>query len=316
MDKELLLKYYRCQTSEEEERRIAEWLDASAENRADYALFRMRMDAVTMAGSTIDELYETHRRRGVRRSLRRWSVAAAAALVFGLGVSYLTATHVRREVGSTMLTFSSQDAPVRYTLSDGTSVWLNTRTSIEFPAVFTGRERTVRVTGEALFDVTHDPERPFVVCTPSCDVRVLGTQFNIRTDADGSRFEAALLRGRIEVMNRATGGRLVLEPNQTALLRDGVLVQERLADPDDYLCMADGYINLKGHTFCEVLDRIGQVFGVQIDSEGVSVGDDKFWWGKIRVQDGVDNAMKVLQNAYPVRYTYDRESNTIVVRNK
>lgn len=316
MDKEILYKYLKCETSPDEEERIAAWLEADAGNRKVMDEIRLKAETLALIAPVMDELYEKDRRPAVRfAALRRWSVAAAAVLLFGLGVSYLTATHVQRKVGGTMLSFASEDAPVRYTLSDGTSVWLNTHTRIEFPAVFVG-DRKVRIAGEALFDVAHDSAHPFVVATPACDVRVLGTQFNVRADAEGRQFETALLRGRVEVVNRATDSRLVLEPNQRAVLRDGTLVRETIADPDDYLCMAEGYINLKGHTFEEIIARIGQVFGVEIDSEGVDVGNEKFWWGKIRIRDGVDNAMKVLRNAYPIQYEYDRERNAIEISNR
>ncbi len=65
------------------------------------------------------------------------------------------------------------------TLADGTRCWLNTASSLKYPAAFTGNERRVTVTGEVYFDVAKDAKRPFIVMADNSEIRVLGTQFNV-----------------------------------------------------------------------------------------------------------------------------------------
>jgi hypothetical protein len=71
-------------------------------------------------------------------------------------------------------------------LPDGSKVWLNATSSIKFPVAFTGNSRRVELTGEAYFEVTKNPARPFKVIVPpqpgrheGAEVEVLGTHFNI-----------------------------------------------------------------------------------------------------------------------------------------
>lgn len=315
MDKELLYNYLKCLTSPQEEERIAAWLESSAENRAELDRIRRQMETLAFAAPAIDACYERDRRRNLALTLRRWCTAAAAAVILAAGASYFTARHVRTSIGGVMQTLTAQDAPMRLTLADGTSVWLNARTTLEYPAIFAGKERTVRISGEAMFDVAPDAKQPFVVETYACDVRVLGTKFNVSANESEGSFETALIRGRVEVRNRATHETVTLHPDETVMLENDRLVRSTIVDHDDYL-WTDGYINLKGHTFEELIARYSRVFDVRIELDGVRMPDTRFKWGKICVKDGVDNAMKVLQNAYPITYAFDADARTIVVRGK
>lgn len=154
-------------------------------------------------------------------------------------------------------------------------------------AVFAGRQRTVRISGEAMFDVAHDETQPFVVETYACDVRVLGTKFNVSASESEGSFETALIRGRVEIRNRTTHETVALHPDETVMLKNDRLVRSTIADPDDYL-WTDGYVNLKGHTFEELIARYRKVFDVRIELDGVRMPDTRFKWGKICVKDGVD----------------------------
>jgi len=315
MDREILYKYLRCETSASEENRIAAWLEASAENRTELNLIRRQMETLTLIAPEIDARYVKDRRRDFVSQFRRWGVAAAAALALAAGVSYLTARHVRLSIGDTIQTLTTQDAPMQLTLADGTSVWLNARTTLEYPVAFVSRERTVRISGEAMFDVKHDEKHPFVVETFACDVRVLGTKFNVLAEKEAGLFETALMQGCVEVRSQQTGERITLRPDETVRLENNRLIRSSLADRDDY-SWTSGYINLKGHTFTELIDRFRRAFDVRIELDGVHTTDTRFQWGKICVKDGIDNAMKVLQNAYPIVYEFDAENRTVTVRNK
>ena len=66
------------------------------------------------------------------------------------------------------------------TLYDGTKVWLNSGSTLKYPTKFSGKERRVILTGGAFFDVTHDPEHPFIVTSPKMTLTVKGPSFNLK----------------------------------------------------------------------------------------------------------------------------------------
>lgn len=316
MEEEILRRYLLNQTSQEEEIAVVEWLDADPEHQKIYSEVCKKIETLLWLELQVEDMH-TKRKNTVATHKRivRWVAEAAAAVLLCVGTIYLTATHVRHELTCQEQTLATENAPLRYKLTDGTTVWLNAHTTLVYPMAFTGRERTVRITGEAMFDVVHDERLPFVVETAACNIRVLGTKFNVLADAAGEVFETALLRGQVEILNRATGEQVTLAADESVTLRSGTFVRRQIAEVDDYL-WTDGFINLKGHTFDELIVKFSQVFDVKIETKDLNVPDTKFWWGKIRVRDGVDNAMKALHSAFTISYEFDRERNMITVCNK
>ena len=76
----------------------------------------------------------------------------------------------------------------------------------------------------------------------------------------------------------------------------------------------DGYINLKGHSFGELISTFGRAFAVKIDTTALPMPEGRYKWGKIRIADGIDNALKVLQNSYAFDYTFDSDARLVVLR--
>jgi transmembrane sensor len=118
------------------------------------------------------------------------------------------------------------------TLADGTQVWLNAGSSITYPTVFTGSERTVHITGEAYFEVAplrlrSGQKMPFVVHKGAVTVQVLGTHFNINTYDDESALKVTLLEGKVKVVN----GQLSMGNEQSAILKPG---EQAVLAPDSY----------------------------------------------------------------------------------
>lgn len=83
-------------------------------------------------------------------------------------------------------------------LSDGTRVWLNQNSEIEYPNEFSGSERSVKLTGEAFFEVKRDESKPFVISSGSIKTTVLGTSFNI-SSYNGTKPEVNVRTGKVKV---------------------------------------------------------------------------------------------------------------------
>lgn len=84
-------------------------------------------------------------------------------------------------------------------LSDGTRVWLNAVSELEYPVQFVGKERVVRLKGEAYFEVARDTSKPFIVEAGGISTRVLGTAFNVSAYDDEEAISTTLLSGKVEV---------------------------------------------------------------------------------------------------------------------
>lgn len=109
-------------------------------------------------------------------------------------------------------------------LPDGSTVTLNSGSSLRYPGIFAADNRTVILDGEAFFDVTKNPSKPFFVKTKDITVKVLGTSFNVKSYPDDNLTETTLVTGKVEITrNSETSGTvnpektLVLAPNQKAV---------------------------------------------------------------------------------------------------
>ena len=104
-------------------------------------------------------------------------------------------------------------------LPDGTHVWLNAGSRLTYEKSFGSSFREVNLTGEALFDVTHDPSRPFIIHAARVDIKVLGTRFNIKSYPTDRTTEATLLKGTIEISIKARPNeKIILKPNEKLVI--------------------------------------------------------------------------------------------------
>ena len=319
MDEETLYRYVACRLSAEEEQAVLDWLAADPVRERELNRMQCLHDAAALSAPLVNTVYERDRSRS-RRMLRlaqRWGMSAAALVLLALGMHYYrVADRYARQVGEHVEMTVPNGQHIGMKLADGTRVWLNAGTTLEYPLLFDGKERRVRLAGEARFEVVHDAKHPFVVETFACDVEVLGTEFNVVADRAENTFSAALFRGRVAVSSRLVpGDRVVLEPDEVVHLNGERLQVGKIANADDYL-WTEGIINLGGHSFAELIARYEKTFDVEVRTEGFEMPDTKFWWGKICIQDGVDNAFKALQVAYPFRYEFDPEKRTVTIYSK
>ena len=286
MDDLLLQKYLRNETSEEELAEVLDWLDASTENQR----YLDRLDYISNLNILAGEAQPRVSRRTVSlwKRTAQWSAAAAAALLVCAGVSHYLADRILEHRTRDMMAITAPNGQsMSVTLSDGTTVWLNSGAKLEYPSIFSRKTRRVKISGEAMFEVKHDASRPFIVETFACDAEVLGTKFNILADARTADFSAALL--------------------------DGHLKLNRITDPDDFRWV-DGLMNLNTLSFGEVIRKFENYYGVRITIDNPEDMPVLKYHGKIRVSDGVDHALKLLQITNNFSFTRDDETNTIHIK--
>ena len=106
-------------------------------------------------------------------------------------------------------------------LADGTRVWLNAATELSYPSYFSGKDRRVKLKGEAYFEVSADSSKPFIVETEHLQINVLGTSFNISAYPDESH-HATLAKGKIKAIYEEQ--QVILSPGEQALLTDSGMI--------------------------------------------------------------------------------------------
>lgn len=142
-------------------------------------------------------------------------------------------------------------------LQDGTEVWLNAESSIEFPSAFTGDDRKVNLKGEAYFKVAHNAEKPFKVNLGDKTVHVLGTEFDVRNYAS-ERSSVVLVNGSVQLFDNNGKQDAMLSPGQGATWAEDGDVDVHEVDTYGTTQWIEGLFYFEEHSLGEVLREIGR----------------------------------------------------------
>jgi transmembrane sensor len=164
-----------------------------------------------------------------RRGRLRWvwgATAAAASLLVCFLVFWQAEKQQAKPVASNTIS-TRPGSKSKVELPDGTQVWLNADSKLTYGQNFSGNTREVILTGEAYFDVAHatsvetGQRIPFIIHTPSIDIKVLGTAFNVRSYPGESTTETALIRGSVEVtLHNNPDKKIILKPDEKLIVRN------------------------------------------------------------------------------------------------
>lgn len=199
---------------------------------------------------------------------------------------------------------------INITLADGTNVWLNARTTIQYPVSFNAKERLVKLDGEAYFDVAKDKDKPFIVQTNKYNVEVLGTKFDVDSYSETEIFETTLMEGNVKISSLTDAAEnLLLTPHNKAYLYNGKL---RIKPVDDYspYRWREGLICFKNETFASIMKDFEKYYGINIYITNQQV-QKYLYTGKFRQTDGVDYALRVLQK--DIKFTYERDDENHII---
>lgn len=160
----------------------------------------------------------------------RWASIAAVVAILLLGASFFLNTKPSETQGlmaDNKEVSTKNGSRTKMKLPDGTDVWLNAGSKLTYGENFDGKTREVNLTGEAFFDVVHNAEKPFIIHTSKIDVKVLGTQFNVKAYEGDKTTETSLIRGSVEVfLKKDPGKKYLLHPNEKLVLENEAFAKE------------------------------------------------------------------------------------------
>ncbi|ATL48974.1 hypothetical protein COR50_18360 [Chitinophaga caeni] len=160
----------------------------------------------------------------------------------------------------------------KITLSDGTEVWLNSQTRMQFPFKFNSKQREVAIHGEAYLKVTRDAKHPFIVHLDDKRVEVLGTEFNVN-DYNKDKVAVSLVNGSVKM--HTADASIVLQPGKQVTVMPGekAALKQEPFDAKKVLGWRDGiyyFDNARLEEICKVLPRW---YGIKVEMDNNSIGN-------------------------------------------
>lgn len=190
-------------------------------------------------------------------------------------------------------------------LADGTCVWVNSFSDLEFPSQFVGKERRVRLTGEAYFEVSRDTAKPFIVEVGGKEVKVLGTSFNIN-DYDG-KFVTTLVTGRVGVYEDER--EYILEPSMQIQIANGDVALSNV-DTREFIAWKEGWFVFKKRRLQDVLDILSRWYDVAVFYQNSELQNLHFT-GTIKRHSDIADVLKFLEKTDMVKFTLNGRTLTV-----
>lgn len=321
---ELLKKYFDPATGTEEKKRLMLEISRDSALEKEFAKYSniqalLMLNPLSGDGAEGRKAYNKFRRnkkqRSTRRFVRRFASCAAALALVITATWYVSRFVAQQHIYDEILAVNTISVPagqrVLVKLNDGSEVWLNSKTVMEYPAAFNGSERRVKLDGEAHFYVASNPEVPFVVETHSLTVNVTGTTFNVSDYSSTEFAEVGLVEGGVRVALRDGKGVYDITPGRY-LRYDGVRAVCGSIDPNEYL-WTNGVYYFDNTPLSEITRKLEIYYDVRIDIQDPELGK-RLYTGKFRQQDGVSEVLRIMCKTYPFKVERDDQNNLFVLK--
>ena len=194
-------------------------------------------------------------------------------------------------------------------LADGSKVWLNAASSLKYPTSFTGSERKVEITGEAYFEVAHNPAMPFMVSKGGTNIKVLGTHFNVNAYDDERSLNVTLLEGSVSVMANHSTQPKVIEPGAQARVdKNGSIQLDNSVDLNEVMAWKNGLFSFKAADIESIMRQVSRWYNVEVVFKTPIT--EKFY-AEVSKSTNVSSLLEMLQATKAVQFKI--EGNAIVV---
>ena len=194
-------------------------------------------------------------------------------------------------------------------LADGTKVWLNADSELRYPIQFTGNTREVSVVGEAVFEVTKQEGKPFIVKTSLGNITVLGTQFNVCNYPGKEKLVTTLVQGKVSCV-LPNGKSIVLAPDQQLSINGNGESKLRTVDTKYFTCWKDGMFLFEEMRMEDILEQLSRWYDIHIFYTNEEVKDLHFSGDLSRFKD-IITFIEMFEKSADVKLTL--KGNTLTV---
>lgn len=312
IDRQILVRYFLGDCSENEKEAIHQWVERDEVNKQQFINERIRFDASLI----IDDRVLSQSQNIVKeKRISILNLVKVASIILLIIMSALMTNYFNQKSTEAKVIVQNIYVPVanrtKLVLADGTLVWLNSNTSLKYPNIFLGKERVVELDGEAYFEVSEDLERPFIVKTSPYNVQVLGTTFNVEAYKEKANFRIELYTGKVKVYNDiADSEPLYMNAGEKAEHSKGELQVSSCQYSGD--SWRNGLILIESDSFEVIMLQFEKYFGFKIVINNNDV-KNLGYRGKLRISDGIDHALRVLQNDFNFNYYRNNQNDTIYI---
>jgi transmembrane sensor len=248
-----------------------------------------------------------------RRLLFRYTAVLVIGLLMSVFIGSQLLNYLKDESKKPWISAETQAGQkTKIVLPDSSVVWLNSESSISFPADFESRRnRIVKLDGEAYFDVVQQGSSRFTVVCPDYDIEVKGTKFNVMAYKDFERTETTLVEGAVNI--RKGSQILTLKPGERAIYSKNYLTRSR-AQIRQATIWKDNKFYFDNIPLRELARRLERWYDVKIILDPLL--NEIYYSGYFKNEETVWQVLDVIQMTTPILYERNRFREITIARKK
>jgi ferric-dicitrate binding protein FerR (iron transport regulator) len=303
---------------------LSDWLNEDEENRRTFSQIKVYWDAEIAYNNRpnpellLKKIREKingrhHNMSSRKKSVWYISIPAAAVIIAVLTIAYFVyytwkkqepLLHETKEY----YTYLTNDNKTFFTLDDGTKVTLNKNSRFTYTNQYGIENRFVKLDGEAFFEVTKNPDTPFEVAFEietgdNASIKVLGTVFGVKLDADEKKIIATLVTGSIcfETQDQ----KITMTPNQQVEFNySNSRIDLRIVDAEAEIAWKDGVMKYKAIVFSDLIKRLEKVYGVSVVIQDRKLASPSIMvTGAFDEKQSLEDVLKVISRSLPIKWS-------------
>lgn len=205
------------------------------------------------------------------------------------------------------------------TLSDGTKVWLNSGSKLTYPPIFKGKNREVHLIGEAIFDVSHNPQKPFKVISSTQTIEVLGTVFNVSNYPEDKEIKTILKSGSVSISYKSNS---IFPSANKIKITPGTLARFDKADPqvktedvdvENYFSWREGVLIFKNNNLQFITQKLSRYYNIDFIFEEEALESETFS-GYLKLTDSVESVLNTLQQVTDLEYIASDDTTVTIYK--
>ena len=280
-------------------------------------------------------------KRRIYSILKYAAVLFIAAFITSMTYHFIIGVEKKTEISDNELHVPN-GSKIKIILTDSTTVWLNSGSKLVYPDRFAESSREVFLEGEAFFDVHKIHHKPFYVRTPDINIKVLGTQFNVKAYSDENIIETTLVEGHIQIEKNLKPGEkaekinldfpqkaIYLKRSRDLVLGKGKFIEnqaihsvniekidniQHIRDADIVTAWKDDKLIFRNEQFSSLAKKLERWYDVEIKIMDNEVGNIRFT-GSIK-NESVEQAMNAFRVASSLDYKIDLNKIEVTIANK
>lgn len=329
MEELILIKYLKGTLDAELCQKVEEWALLSEENKKIledlYVVMFVNDRMVAKNEVDVNKAYTDFQRKKTQlsatsqktKTIQLWRKAAAVAaisIVVLLSGALTMITLLERNSQSLMVSTKLGER-AQVTLPDGSTVWLNACSKLEYRKSFFSPKRKTQLSGEAYFDVAHNKRFPFVVMNNGSEIKVLGTKFNVKCNEDDDYIITSLMEGSVQFSDVNIRSLIKLKPNEKLIFDKNThqFEVEKIVSQEDVTAWINGKLLFENNSLEEIARSLEKHYNVHITFGDENAKNIRFN-AEFEMADNIYQIMSILE--LTDKFTYQIDNRNIVISSK